>query len=319
MLTASADTVLAQYQREVDIAPSDEDIGDGYKAPSVQRPLPRPAWWNIVDTALLAVALGLSAWIVLKRRKRAAILVLAIVCLLYFGFYREGCICPIGAIQNVTVALTDPTYAMPYFVIIFFFLPLLLALVFGRVFCGGVCPLGAIQEVVLLKPIQLPRLMDKMLGTLKYVYLVVAIWFATGAALPLLPVIDRDFIICRFDPFVGFFRLTGSGGVLIFGGALLVLGLFIGRPYCRFLCPYGALLAIVSRFAWRGVTITPDEELDCGLCAESCPYGAVDKMRAVRSSCLFCARCYAACPREPENQPQTAIGGSKGEEEGASA
>jgi polyferredoxin len=263
--------------------------------------------------------LGISAWIVLKWRNRSACLVLAIACLLYFGFYREGCVCPIGAIQNVTVALTDPTYAIPYFVIIFFFLPLLLALVFGRVFCGGVCPLGAIQEVVLLRPIQLPRLLDKILGTIKYVYLVLAIWFATGAALPLLPAIERDFIICRFDPFVGFFRLTGSGGVLIFGGSLLVLGLFIGRPYCRFLCPYGALLAIVSRFAWRGVTITPDDELDCGLCTESCPYGAIDKMRAVRFSCLFCARCYAACPRVPENQPQAEIAGSMGGGEGASA
>ncbi|MGD2110692.1 MAG: 4Fe-4S binding protein [Phycisphaerae bacterium] len=307
MLAASPDTVLAQYERPVDTAPTEEDIGDGYQTPDVQRPAPRAIWWNAVDTGLLVVALGLSAFLVLSARSRGASLLLAIACLLYFGFFREGCVCPIGAIQNVTVALTDATYAIPVVVIVFFFLPLLLAFVFGRVFCGGVCPLGAIQEVVLLKPIQLPRRLDKALGTLKYIYLLVAIWFAAGAALPLLPAVERDFIICRFDPFVGFFRLTGSGGVLIFGGALLVLGLFVGRPYCRFLCPYGALLAIASRFAWRGVTITPDAELDCGLCAESCPYGAIEKMRAVRSSCLFCARCYAACPREPENQPRPAV------------
>ena len=74
--------------------------------------------------------------------------------------------------------------------------------------------------------------------------------------------------------------------------------MFIGRPYCRYLCPYGALLAILSRFSWHGVTITPDEELDCGLCIDACPFGSIEKMRAVRSSCLFCARCYPACPRE---------------------
>ncbi len=319
MLIASPDKVLAQYVRPVDIAPTDEDIGAGYKTPPVQRPLPRAAWWDIVDTGVLVVALGLSCWIVLWRRSRKGVLVLAIGCLLYFGFYREGCVCPIGATQNVTVALTEPTYAIPYFVIIFFFLPLLLALLFGRVFCGGVCPLGAIQEVVLLKPVQLPRRLDKALGTLKYIYLVVAIWFAAAVSLPLLPDVERDFIICRFDPFVGFFRFAGSGGVLIFGGALLVLGLFVGRPYCRFLCPYGALLAIVSRFAWRGVTITPDKELDCGLCTESCPYGAIDKMRAVRSSCLFCARCFAACPREPANQPATAVDTDETERDGGAA
>ena len=74
--------------------------------------------------------------------------------------------------------------------------------------------------------------------------------------------------------------------------------MFVGRPYCRYLCPYGGLLAWCSRLATRGVTITPNKELDCGLCAEACPYGAIEKMRAVRKECLYCARCYAACPRE---------------------
>jgi polyferredoxin len=85
----------------------------------------------------------------------------------------------------------------------------------------------------------------------------------------------------------------------MFGGALLILGVFVGRPYCRYLCPYGALLSILSRFSWRGVTVAGGKELDCGLCANACPYGAIEKMRAVRSSCLFCARCFSVCPREP--------------------
>jgi polyferredoxin len=96
--------------------------------------------------------------------------------------------------------LTDPSYAIPWVVIFFFVLPLLLALVFGRVFCGGVCPLGAIQELVVLKPVQIPRRLDRTLGWLKYVYLVVAIYFAVQ------PLAQRDFIICRFDPFVGMSR-----------------------------------------------------------------------------------------------------------------
>ena len=292
----SGDTTLAQYVRPVDVVPPDDDIGEGYVTPPVQRPLPRAAWWGIVDVALLAAAMALATWIVLRLRSRNWLVLLTITCLWYFGFHRKGCVCPIGAIQNVAVALTDSAYAIPYVVIVFFFLPLVLALLFGRVFCGGVCPLGGIQDLVLLKPVQLPRKLDKSLGTLKYAYLLLAIWFAVQ------PAQERDFIICRFDPFVGFFRFHGSAGVLIFGGALLALGLFIGRPYCRYLCPYGALLAILSRFSWRGVTITPDKELDCGLCTEACPLGAVEKMRAVKSSCLFCARCFTFCPREPKNR-----------------
>ncbi len=294
----SIDSALAQYAREVDVVPAEDDIGGGYETPDVQRPLPRAAWWAIVDVAVLTAGLGLSTWIVLGLRSRNWLLALSVACLLYFGFYRQGCVCPIGAIQNVAVALTLPNYVLPYVVIVFFFLPLLMALAFGRVFCGGVCPFGALQDLVVLKPVEIPRRLDKALGWLKYVYLGLAIWFATR------PPGEGDFIICRFDPFVGFFRLTGSGGVLIFGGALLVLGVFVGRPYCRYLCPYGALLSILSRFSWRGVTITPDKESDCGLCKEACPYGAIEKMRAVRSSCLFCARCYGSCPHEPG--PRTA-------------
>ncbi|UCG34205.1 MAG: 4Fe-4S binding protein [Phycisphaerales bacterium] len=290
---AAASHVLAQYQyqREVDVAPPDEDIGGGYVTPEVQRPAPRAAWWDVVDMAALLVALGLSAWLVLQRRSRNWLIALTVICLVYFGFYREGCVCPIGAIQNVSVALTDPGYAIPLVVIVFFLLPLVLALLFGRVFCGGVCPLGGIQELVLLRPVEVPRRLDGVLGLFRYVYLGLAIWFATR------PPVDRDFVICRFDPFVGMFRLAGPADIMIFGGALLILAVFIGRPYCRYLCPYGALLSIFSRVSWRGVTITPDKELDCGLCAEACPYGAIEDMRAKTSGCLFCARCYNWCPR----------------------
>ena len=291
-LATPTESLYAQYERPVDVAPTEEDIGEGYVTPAVQRPLPRSTLLNITDIALLLAAMGISAWLGLVRRSRTGIVVLAIACAVYFGFYRKGCVCPIGAIQNVAVALTDPSYAVSYVVIAFFFAPLVLALLFGRVFCGGACPFGAIQELVVLRPVHVPRRLDKALGLLKYVYLALAIWFAV------LPAAERDFIICRFDPFVGFFRRTGPAYMLIIGGAFLVLGMFVGRPYCRYLCPYGGLLAQLARFSWKGVTITPDKELDCGLCAESCPYGAIEKLRAVRTSCLSCARCYTACPRE---------------------
>src|ERR1022692_2630538 len=70
----------------------------------------------------------------------------------------------------------------------------------------------------------------------------------------------------------GLLSRSGAPHMLLIGGAFLVAGMFIGRPYCRYLCPYGGLLAWCTRLARRGVTITPDKELDCGLCAEACPY-----------------------------------------------
>ncbi len=215
-----------------------------------------------------------------------------LISLAYFGFYRQGCVCPIGATQNVATAMVDPSYAVPLVALVFFLLPLVAALLCGRVFCGGVCPLGAVQDLVLLRPIQTPRGVDRWGGLLKYFYLAAAIGYAV------LPAEHRDFIICRFDPFVGIFRLNGPAWLLGLGGGLLLLGTVIGRPYCRFLCPYGGLLAVVSRFAIWPVRITPDEELDCGLCVDSCPFGAIHNLRASPSSCLACARCFSHCPRQ---------------------
>lgn len=287
----SGSATAQEYQREVETAPQADDIGEGYVTPTVVYHPARPQWREAVDVAVLIVGMCLCAWIVLVRRSRGWLVILTIACLLYFGLYRQGCVCPIGAIQNVVVALTDPQYAVSYFTIAIFFAPLIAAVLVGRVFCGGVCPLGAIQELVLLKPVQVPRRLDRALGLLKWVYLVLAIWFAAA------PAETRDFIICRFDPFVGFFRLTGPLYMLLIGGVFLILGLFVGRAYCRYFCPYGVLLSLVSRISWWRVNISPDKEVDCGLCEESCPYGAIDNLRATPSSCLYCARCFHSCPR----------------------
>jgi NosR/NirI family nitrous oxide reductase transcriptional regulator len=282
------------YERPVETAPQEETIGDNYKTPEVQKPLPRGWWLEVLDVVLLGAAMAAAVWIVIKRRKRSWLVWLAIASLAYFGFYREGCICPIGSIQNVVVALADPSYSIPLVAIAVFFMPLVVAVFFGRAFCGGVCPLGAMQELVVIKPLRVPMRVERILGLLKYIYLALAIVFA------LRPALTRDFLICRFDPFVGFFRFTGAPYMLAIGGAFLIGGMFIGRPYCRYLCPYGGLLEWCSKLAKKGVTITPDKELDCGLCAGACPFGAIEQMRAVRSKCLYCARCYASCPRDGE-------------------
>jgi len=287
-----ADGQAIEYERPVETAPQENDIGGGYVTPQVQKPRPRDFWLQVLDVALLAAALALSVWTVVTRRSRKGLVALSIGCLVYFGFYREGCVCPVGSIQNVVVALTDSKYSIPIVVTATFFLPLLVAVFFGRAFCGGVCALGAIQELVVWKPIQVPQRLERTLGLLKYVYLGLAIWFAVQ------PAISRDFLICRFDPFVGLFRRTGFPHMLMIGGGFLLAGLFIGRPYCRYLCPYGGLLEWCTRLAKRGVTITPAKELECGLCIESCPYAAIEQRRAVRRKCLYCARCYASCPHE---------------------
>jgi len=242
------------------------DFESDYRPPAVEQKPPRAGWMETVDMAVLLAALGLAAFLALKKRSRKGIALLTVGSLLYFGFYRGGCVCPIGAIQNVARGLVDPNYVLPISVIVFFALPVVFALFFGRVFCSGVCPLGAMQDVVLLKPVRVPRWLHHGLSVIPYIYLGAAILFAaTGTA----------FIICRWDPFVSFFRLSGEFRLLIFGGGVLLIATVIGRPYCRFLCPYGALLNICSRFSRRHASITPDECVVCGLCAHACPFDAI--------------------------------------------
>jgi ferredoxin len=87
-------------------------------------------------------------------------------------------------------------------------------------------------------------------------------------------------LICEYDPFVPIFRMNGRILMVLAGGALLLLGVFVGRPYCRFLCPYGALLKLGATVAkWR-VRVTPDVCTQCRLCEASCPFGAMREPRA---------------------------------------
>jgi ferredoxin len=151
-------------------------------------------------------------------------------------------------------------------VIVFFTLPLVFTLFFGRTFCAAVCPLGAVQELVAVRTVRVPKWVDHSLGLIPYFYLGAAVAFAaTGTA----------FLICRYDPFVGFFRLSGNVNMLVFGGCLLVIGLVIGRPYCRYLCPYGAILGVLSRFSKWHLRIPPEDCIQCRLCEDVCPYDAI--------------------------------------------
>jgi len=251
----------------------------GYVRPTTEVPPPRAGLYDYLDVAALAAALAAASYLAIRARSRRGLWVLAIVSVLYFGFWRGGCVCSIGAIQNVALGLAPSGYGVPAAVIAFFILPLAFTLFFGRTFCAGVCPLGAIQELVVVRPLKVPVWIDQALGLLAYVYLGAAVLFAaTGSA----------FIICEYDPFVSIFRLvplerpaeamqalSGSTNMLILGAALLAAGLFIGRPYCRWLCPYGAILRLLGRASrWR-VTITPDECIQCRLCEDACPFGAI--------------------------------------------
>ena len=237
-----------------------------YTQPVTQTPGPRGVIMEYLDVAILFASLAFITWLVLKKRSRKGVFWMSLFSLVYFGFYRKGCICSVGSIQNITLGLFNPEYHIPFTVIAFFILPLLFTVFYGRTFCAGVCPLGAIQDIFAIRPMKLNSWVQSLLGLIPFIYLGLGILYAATAT---------DFIICRYDPFVGIFRFNATFLMFAIGGILLLTSVFIARPYCRFLCPYGVLLNLVSRVSKNHLTITPSKCIDCRLCENSCPFGAI--------------------------------------------
>ncbi|MDR2929163.1 MAG: 4Fe-4S binding protein [Cytophagaceae bacterium] len=242
------------------------DFESGYQYPDITYQVPHETAWITVDIILLVLLMSIVAWATLKKRTHKPVVAVSIISVAYFGFFRSGCVCSIGSVQNIALALADDTYILPLSVLLFFILPVLFAFLFGRVFCAGVCPMGALQELVNLKNYKLSKTVTAMLRMTPWIYLIFAILYA---------VTRSSFIICRFDPFIGIFRMGGDLGLILFGALLLVAAVFTGRPFCRFLCPYGALLSLFAQVSIWKVQITKRPCINCELCHNACPVDAI--------------------------------------------
>jgi ferredoxin len=249
----------------VDRFPRPEFESD-YKLPETQTPLSRSIFFNVLDVAVLTLMLAVSSYVIMKRKSRLILISIMIVSVAYFGFFKKGCICPIGSIQNVALFVFSNNYVITIFTLLFFVLPVVFTIFFGRSFCSGVCPFGAVQELVLIKPLKVPAYVDGVLRFIPVAYLFMAVLFTLN---------DAGFVICLLDPFVSFFRMSGDLWKIIYGGLFLLIAMFIARPYCRYLCPYGLILSFASRISRRHITLTSNECNSCGICGSVCPVNSI--------------------------------------------
>lgn len=89
------------------------EFESGYTQPVASMPEPRAGIFALVDVLLLIAALSLITWFIHRKRSRTGVVITSLFSIVYFGFLREGCVCSVGSVQNVVLALFNPGYHIP--------------------------------------------------------------------------------------------------------------------------------------------------------------------------------------------------------------
>jgi polyferredoxin len=184
---------------------------------------------------------------------------------------------------------------------------LLMSLLLKKAFCAWLCPVGTLSEVlwklggrVFGRNPRLPRWADIPLRGLKYLLLGFFV-FVIGAmsAEALESFMVTPYGLVADVKMLNFFRDMGQTAAIVL--ALLVLGSMLVKSFwCRYLCPYGALMGLVSLLSPIKIRRDAEACVDCGKCARACPAGLpVDRLMQIRSAeCTACLECVAACPAQ---------------------
>lgn len=279
--------------------------------------------WEAADVAVLLVLLTAAGLLSLKHQPQCRFTALSVVALAYFGLLRGGCICPVGATTNFCIGLASPELIGKTTALLFL-LPLAAAFFAGRIFCTSACPLGALQHLLGRKNgYQVSERLDRILRFLPAVLLAATVWGALRSGV---------FLACKLDVYKPVF-FTGHAwigrmaaavrgtavepGWLLVGdvfawlalGFMLLLGIFVPRPFCRYACPYGVLLGVFSKLGLRRRRIDPESCFSCVMCTRTCPVQAItaDPLRRHVEvddfHCIQCGRCDSACSRDALGSP----------------
>jgi len=180
-----------------------------------------------------------------------------------------------------------------------------MSLLLRKAFCGWLCPVGSISEWLwkfgrktFRRNWALPKWLDIPLRGLKYLLLgffVWAVWSMNAEAIS--GFLRSPYGIVADVRMLNFFRFV-SGTAAIVLAVLLIGSVFVKNLWCRYLCPYGALMGLTALLSPLRIRRNPDRCIDCGKCAKACPsLIPVDVLRTVRTpECTGCLTCIASCP-----------------------
>jgi polyferredoxin len=213
---------------------------------------------------------------------------------------------PIASLMNLKALLLTgempPMHAAGMLLLIAF---LAMSWIFRKSFCGWLCPVGAISEYLWRlgrqtfgRTFRLPRGLDIALRSLKYVLL--GLFVYAVASMPVEGIrafLQGPYGIVADVKMLNFFRFLGlAGGIVV--AAIVLASVFVQNFWCRYLCPYGALMGLASVASPLRIRREASLCIDCGKCAKACPSALpVDRLVTIRSAeCTGCLQCVAECP-----------------------
>jgi polyferredoxin len=214
-------------------------------------------------------------------------------------------VCPFGGVETLYTFVTSGIYVQKVHsaALVLMALSLLLAIAFGPVFCGWVCPLGTVQEWFGRLGRKLfrrrynqfvPARLDKVLRYARYGVLAWVLYVTAASG---------TLLFQAYDPYYALFNFwSGEVAVSAFVilGLTLLLSLFVERPWCKYACPYGAVLGLSNLFRVFSIKRAASTCKADGACSIMCPMNIpVDTQHTVRDhQCISCMECTseAVCP-----------------------
>ncbi len=214
-------------------------------------------------------------------------------------------LCPFGGVVSIWQVATQATFVKKIHEssFILMWIGLVLALLVGPAFCGWACPLGSAQEWFGKLGRKLfgkkyntfvPGKLDKALRYLRYLVLAMVVWNTARLG---------TLVFETYDPYFALFNLWSAelawqaAAIL---AATLVLSLLVERPFCKYMCPYGAVQGVFNLFSVFRIRRVAKTCIDCKACDRACPMNIeVSKAGVVRDhQCITCMECTSerACP-----------------------
>ncbi len=215
-------------------------------------------------------------------------------------------LCPFGAMETLITWLTTGTLITRIHPsnLVLGLAVLVATLLAGNAFCGWVCPFGTVQDALTwvrrklnLPSLTVPRRLDRVLRWGRFVVLAVILYFSYTTA---------SLWFADYDPYVALFGLhwlfEPDNPTIWIGLSILavvvVASLLVERAWCRYLCPLGGVLSVLSRFSLLRIRRAPTTCTDCALCDKACPVGIEPSKAApmVSPDCIGCMDCVTTCP-----------------------